>query len=186
MVRYAGLFRAAGLKKRLEACRTALGQYQLSHPDTKQSNQPKALPSPDQWREDEDEQVEASEFSNGMKCQCGQLMESAERIEPVVTMKMIDFVRETVSQTLPMLLGEVIGRLLAELKQTRSRHRVSRRMRLYDSEIDVLCVLLSEAMPAKENEMEGDPADPTHQHLSGIPPPRKRYTHDEDTVTDYA
>jgi len=96
LARYAGLFNAEGLAVRLEACRAALNEYQLSRTDAIESTQIGPPTSPDPWREDDEEAVDAEE-SAGMQCECGQRMESARRIDPAPTMKLIAFVRDKVS-----------------------------------------------------------------------------------------
>ena len=138
-MRYAGLFRAQGLAERLEQCRQALEQYELSRTDSIDATECQEPPPPDPWREDEDES-QGVEESTGLLCQCGQQMQSAMRIDPATTMSMIGFVDKTVARTLPQLLGAVIGQLLAQLDDPRSRHRLCDRLRVDAMEIKALGV----------------------------------------------
>jgi hypothetical protein len=98
---------------------------------------------------------------------------------------MIDFVKQTVSSTLPLLLREVLKQLVTELRPPSTSRRLHRQLVLFGLEVDALCVLLTEAMPSVAGtEDENVPAQ-TREHLSGIPPPMNRFLYGDGTVTEH-
>jgi len=112
------------------------------------------------------------------------MMVSSYRIEPAPTMNMIDFVRQTLSSTLPLLLGEVLKQLISDLRMPSTSRRLRRQLELFGLEFNALSVLLTEAMPVncKVNQPQSasfrlSSAKETEHH-SGVPPPSNRYIHD--------
>jgi hypothetical protein len=180
-IRYAGLFRAQGLPERLAVCREALGEYQQNQED-KEQLPPQQPPAPDPWREDEEEELEPVD-SAGMKCACGRPLEQPEvRIDPAPTMRMISFVEQLVSSTLPVMLAGIITRMLEDLRQPAYNKRMRQRLGVDWLAIDVLSVLLSEALPVVAEPEEPDVREQTQEHFSGIPPPLSG-THSAVTFT---